>query len=217
MLVAPCGPLVFYHGHLRRCAISNKKDKQKEALLQQQQAEDRRRMELLMTQAAAPRPVETALEKEQLNWMDQTSGKNGPLDITSLTAMKPNLALYDAASKRQQGERMGIGALQMGANGANPMLGQLLRQQSDDQRQQDAAGGLENAYRLTDASMRGNMLPLLGMQQSRSMGLAGMASGNSNQSTNTWANFKPAPSFLQNLLMTGFGAAGQIGAAYAGK
>jgi len=170
-----------------------------------------------MATAAAPKPLETALDKQSLDWLDQTSGKNGPLDITSLSAMKPNLALYDNAARRQSGERMGLGALQLGAQGSNPMLSQLLRSQQDDQRQQDAAGGLENAYRMTDASMRGNIMPLLGLQQNRTMGLAGMASGNSNNSTAQWANFKPQPSFWQQLLSQGFGVAGQVGAAYAGK
>lgn len=170
-----------------------------------------------MQQAAAPKPLETALDTQSLDWINQTSGKNGPLDITTLSAMKPNLGLYNAASRRQEGDRMGRGLLQMGAQNTNPLLGQLLRSQQDDERQQSAVGGLENAYRMTDASMRGNILPLLGLQQNRTMGLAGMASGNSQNSTAQWANFKPAPSFWQQLLFQGMGAAGQAGAAYMGK
>ena len=197
--------------------MSNKSDKKKQAALEAQQAADRARMDAYMAQAAAPKPLETALDTQSLDWLNATSGKNGPLDITSLSAMKPNLALYDAASKRQTGERMGLGALQLGAQGSNPMLSQLLRSQQDDQRQQDAAGGLENAYRLTDAQMRGSIMPLLGLQQNRTMGLAGMASNASGQSTSQWANFKPAPSFWSQLLMQGIGAAGQVGAAYAGR
>jgi hypothetical protein len=197
--------------------VGNKTDKKKQALLEQQQREDRARMEAYMTQAAAPKPLETALDKESQEWLDATSGKNGPLDITSLSALKPNLALYDAASKRQQGERMGTGLFQMGAQNTNPLLGQLLRSQSDDQRQQDASGQLENAYRITDAQKRGSIMPLLGLQQNRTMGLAGMSSGNSQASTSAWSNFRPQPSFWQNLLLAGVSGASQIASAAAGK
>jgi hypothetical protein len=197
--------------------VGKKDDKKKQALLEEQQRADRARMDAYMAQAAAPKPLETALDKQSLDWINQTSGENGPLDITSLSAMKPNLALYDNASRRQSGERMGLGALQLGAQGSNPMLSQLLRSQQDDQRQQDAAGGLENAYRMTDASMRGNIMPLLGLQQNRTMGLAGMASGNSANSTNAWSNFRPAPSFWSQLLMGGLGAGAQLGSAYIGR
>ena len=168
-----------------------------------------------MTQAQTPKPLETALDTQSQDWLDATSGKNGPLDVATLSAMKPNLSLYDNAVQRQQGERMGIGALRFGAQNTDPGLGQLLRQQSEDQRQQAAAGQLENAYRVTDAQMRGSVLPLLGLQQNRSMGLASLASGQSQNSTNQYANFRPAPSFWQNLLMTGIGGAAQIGAGMA--
>lgn len=197
--------------------MGNKKDQQKQSLLQQQQAEDRARQQQYMTTAAAPSALELSQQKETQDWMDATSGKNGPLDITSLSAMKPNLALYDNASRRQSGERMGIGALQMGAQNTNPGLTQLLRSQQDDQRQQNASGQLENAYRMTDAQMRGNIMPLLGLQQNRTMGLAGMASNSSQNSTNQYANFRVQPSFWQQMLMQGMGAAGQAAAAYVGK
>lgn len=197
--------------------MGNKSDKEKQRRLEQQQAEDRARLNALLAQAAAPKPVETAVDTQTLEWLNQTSGKNGPLDVQNLTAMKPHLSLYDTASRRQQGDRMGLGALQMGAQGSNPMLAQLLKSQQEDQRQQEAAGGLENAYRMTDASMRGSIFPMLGLQQNRSMGLAGMASGNSQASTNAWSQFRPAPSLWSQILLAGIGGAGQVGAAYAGR
>lgn len=195
--------------------MTNKTDKAKLAMLEKQQAEDRARQQALMTQAAQPKPLETAVDTQSQEWLDATSGKNGPLDITTLSAMKPNLSLYDNAVNRQQGERMGIGALRLGAENTNPGLGQLLRQQSEDQRQQAASGQLENAYRTTDAQMRGSILPLLGLQQNRSMGLASLASGQSQNSTNQYTNFRPAPSIWQNLLLTGIQGAAGIGAGMA--
>lgn len=197
--------------------MGNKSDKDKQALLQQQQAQDRAREQALLDATAKPTQLENAQTAETQNWLDTTSGKNGPLDINNLTAMKPNLALYDNASRRQEGERMGIGALQMGAQNTNPGLTQLLRSQQDDQRQQNAAGQLENAYRMTDAQMRGDIMPLLSLNQNRSMGLAGMASNNANSSTGQYANFRVAPSFWQQLIMQGVKSTGEVGAAAAGK
>lgn len=166
-----------------------------------------------MTAAATPKPLENTISAEDQNWLDSTSGKNGPIDYSSLSPL--NFDLYNRANQRQQGERMGTGLLQMGAQGSNPGLAQLLKQQSEDQRQQDAAGGFENAVRMKDASVRGGLLPLLSLQQNRSLGLAGMSSNQSQNSTNAYTQFRPAPSFWQNLLMTGIGGAAQIGAGMA--
>jgi hypothetical protein len=194
--------------------MTSKTDKAKQAELERQAAAERAAKDAAMAAAAAPKPVETALDKENLDWINGTSGKDGPVDYSKLSAL--NFDLYGKASQRQEGERMGIGALQLGQQGSNPMLSQLLRSQQDDQRQQDASGGFETGVRMKDAQVRGNLLPLLSLQQNRSMGLAGMASNNSQNSTNSWANFRPAPSIWAQLLQQGFGAAGQIGAAYAG-
>jgi hypothetical protein len=196
--------------------VTNKSDKERQRRLEQQQAEDRARALAAMNTAAAPRPLETAIDTEALDWINNTTGKNGPLDVSSLKQMKPYLGLYDNAVNRQRGERMGIGALRMGQMGDNSGLSTLLAQQSQDQRQQDAAGGLENAYRMTDAQMRGNIMPLLGLQQNRTMGLASLASGNSQNSTNQWANFRPQPSFWQTLLLNSMQGASQVGKAFMG-
>lgn len=197
--------------------MSNKSDKNKQQELERQAAADRAAREQFIAVAAQPKPLETAYDQERLGWLNATSGKDGPIDVTKLPGMGPSYGLYDAASERQEGQRMGIGALGLGAQNTNPGLGHLLRQQSEDQRQQDAAGGLENAYRLKDAEMRGSILPLLGLQQNRTMGLASLASGNASNATNQWASFRPEPSPWLKLLAGGLNAAGQVGAAYAGR
>ncbi len=189
--------------------MTNRRDRERERQLEEQARRDREARDAAITRAAAPTPLETLEQQEQLDWRNTVSGANGPFDVTNLRQMKPYLDLYNRASQRQQGERMGTGAIQLGAQGQNPMLGQLLREQSQNERQQSAAGGLENAFRFTDASMRGNAFPLMSLQQNRTMGLAGMTSGNSANATGQWANFRPAPSFWSNLLMAGVqGAAG---------
>jgi hypothetical protein len=189
--------------------MGNKSDKKKQQELERQAAADRAARDAAIAAASQPRPLETAYDNERLGWLNATSGKDGPIDVTKLPGMGPSWGLYDAASQRQQGERMGIGALRMGAESSNPGLTQLLRSQSDDQRQQQAAGQFENAYRMKDAEMRGSVLPLLGLQQNRTMGLASLTSGNASNATNQWASFRPAPSIWQQLLMSGIqGAAG---------
>ena len=188
--------------------MSNKSDKEKQRRLEQQQAEDRARQQQLITAAAQPSPLETAYNQERLGWLNATSGQNGPIDVTKLPGMGPSYGLYDAAANRQQGERMGIGALRLGAQGSTANLASLLQHQSTNERQQQAAGQFENAYRYKDAEMRGSIMPLLGLQQNRSMGLASLGSNNANASTSAWANFRPAPSFWQQLLLGGIGAAG---------
>ena len=197
--------------------MPNRSDKKKQKALEDQAAADRAARDRAITTASVPTPLESAYDKERLDWMNATSGKDGPLDVTKLPGMGPSLGLYNSASQRQQGERMGLGALRLGQDGSNPMLGQLLRSQQDDERQQAAAGGLENAYRMKDAEMRGSIMPLLGLQQNRTLGLAGIQSGNANQASDRYTSFRPAPSFWSQLLMTGIGAAGQVGAAYAGR
>lgn len=193
--------------------MGKKDDKNKLALLEKQQAEDRARQQALMTQAATPKPLENTISAEDQNWLDTTSGKNGPIDYSSLSPL--NFDLYNRANARQQGERMGTGLLQMGAQGSDSGLTALLRQQSEDQRQQEAAGGFENAVRMKDASVRGGILPLLSLEQNRSLGLAGMASNQSQNSTNAYTQFKPAPSFWSQLLMTGLQGAAGVGAGMA--
>lgn len=197
--------------------MSNKKDQQKQALLQQQSAEDRAREQAALTAASAPSPLEKTYETGVQNYLDDTSGANGPVDFTKVRGLGLAAGLYNNASQRQQGERMGIGALQLGAQGQNPELGQLLRQQSSDERQQAASGQFENAVRMKDAQVRGDVLPLLGLDQNRSLGIASLSSGNANNSTNQYANFRPAPSFWQQLLLTGIGGAAQVGAGLAGN
>ena len=195
--------------------MKDKDDKKKAKLLETQQIEDRKRMNEFMATAAKPGRVETNLENEQVNWQDTTSGKNGPLDVRNLSALKPHLNLFDQASQRQEGERMGTGLFRMGAQNTNPLMGQALRSQQDAERQQAASGGLENAFRMTDANMRGSMMPLMGLQQNRTLGLAGMGSNTSAQSTQASTNFRPGDSFWGSLIKQGIGGATQIGAGMA--
>jgi hypothetical protein len=189
-------------------------DKAKQKRLEQQQAQDRQMFVQAFQQAQQPRPLETRLEADSMGFLDDVEGKNGVFDITRTRGMSPYLDLYNRASAEQQGERMGIGALRLGAEGSNPNLTSLLTQQAADRRRQEAGGALERAFALRNAEARGSVLPLIGLQQSRTMGLAGMAGNQSAGSTSAWANFRPAPSFWQQALLAGIGAGGQAAGAY---
>lgn len=184
-------------------------------LQQQQQAQQQQ----FITAANVPDPLEERLRARDMSWMDWESGENGPRDVMN-APLGAGLDLYSNAARRQEGERHGIGALALGAQGSNPMLSQLLKQQSEDQRQQEAAGGLEQAVRMKSAEVNRSALPLAEFAQGRRMGLASLASGNAANSTNAYLQFlsRPKrPSFWQQLLMGGLGAAGQMGSAYLGR
>src|SRR5688500_13070389 len=98
--------------------MTNKDDKKKSAELERQAAEARRLADLdrqardrALETAAAPTPLETEYEGERRRWLGGTSGKDGPVDYSKLSAV--DFDLYGRASQQQQGERMGLGALQM--------------------------------------------------------------------------------------------------------
>lgn len=61
----------------------------------------------------------------------------------------------------------------------NPNLAAALKSQEGRSREQEAAGGLEQAFRSKDASIRGETLPYLGMQQDKNMNLMNMLNNRS--------------------------------------
>lgn len=188
----------------------------------EREAEERSRQQQAQAQqfiqtASAPDPLEERLRARDMSWMDWEEGRNGPRDVMN-APLGAGLDLYSNAARRQSGERMGIGALRLGMNEGNPMLSQLLNQQSEDTRQQEAAGGLEQAVRMKSAEVNRSALPLAEFAQGRRMGLASLASGNANNTTNSYLQFLGRPrqrSFWQDLLLSGAQGAGQAGMAAA--
>jgi hypothetical protein len=184
----------------------------------QQEAEARARQQQQLQQqfmaaANVPDPLEEALRARDLGWLQWESGANGPLDV-SKAPLGAALGLYDRAVNRQRGERHGIGALRMGVNASNPLLAQLLNQQSKEREQQAAAGDLERAVAMRSAEVNRSALPIAGLAQNRTLGLASLASGNANTAQGQYLQFlsRPRqPSFWQQLLLQGVGAAGQVG------
>jgi hypothetical protein len=157
---------------------------------QQQQAQQ------FITLAQQPDPLEERLRARDTAWLDWESGASGPRDVAN-APLGAGLDLYQNAARRQEGERFGIGALALGQNASNPMLTQMLKQQSEDR----------------------SALPLAEFAQGRRMGLASLASGNAANSTNAYLQFLSRPKrqpFWQQLLLQGVQTGGQVGSAMAG-
>lgn len=181
----------------------NKGDKRKEQQLAEQQAADRSLFLQSFNKAQEPSPLQKRLEEGNLEYLDWESGKGAfegkPIDVMSAPGLGPQRSLYERAKAGQEGERMGIGALRLGLNASDPGLATNLAEQSKLRREQEAAGALEEAIAMKSAEARGSSLPLIGLDQSRRMGLAGMAGGQSGQSTGLWAGFRPRPGFFNRL------------------
>lgn len=182
--------------------------------LQQQQAAQQQQQ--FFQQAAAPDPLAERMRASRLEWLDQTEGKNGPLDVSKLDGMAPYLDLYNRGRAKREGERVGIGALQMGVEGQNPELAARIAEQRSTEREQDAAGAFENAFRMKDAEMKDSVMPLMGYQQDRGMGLASLASSNSNSAQDRYLQMLTRPRqrpFWQQMLISGAQTAGSMAAA----
>lgn len=194
-------------------------EREAEERMRQLQAQQQAQQQQFITAANVPDPLEERLRARDTAWLDWEDQKDGPLDVAK-APLGPALGLYDRAVNRKQGERMGIGALRMGLNASNPMLSQVLDEQSRERRQQEAGGDLENAVRMKSAEVNRSALPLAEFAQSRRMGLASLASGNAANSTNAYLSFlmRPKqPSFWKQLLLGGLGAAGSMGSAWLGR
>lgn len=134
-----------------------------------------------------------------------------------MPGLGPSRSLYEHARAGQQSERQGIGALRMGLNASDPGMAANLAEQSKLRREQDASGQLEQAVAMKLAEAKGSALPLIGLNQQRTMGLASLAGNQSGNSTGLWSQFRVRPSgwatFGQGLLGGAMGAA----TAFAGR
>lgn len=194
--------------------------------------EERRRYEaLLNTQLQTQQkvdPLEERLKTGNMNFLDAVEGKGEdgtakPFDIRdSRLGLAPNLALFDSAVNRQDEDRQGQGLLTMGQATSNPNLTALLSEQRKSRAAQDAGGGLERAFSLRNAEVRGSALPLIGIgQQRNATGLGALSSiyggaaeryGNASRQYQELAS---RPSFWQQLALAGIQGAAGVGAGMA--
>lgn len=189
----------------------------------QKELEDRNRQQQAMqTQfinlAAAPDPLVTRLRDRDiafLDWADQkdAQGNAAPLDVRRAPGLGPSLGLYESARRGQQQERQGIGALRMGAQGSDPNLTSLLREQSQAHREQEAAGGLERAVAARQAEATGSILPLASLEQNKRMGLASLASGSASDVLGNLTQFtgrQRRRPFWQDLALAGWSSGANL-------
>lgn len=179
----------------------------KEAALaqQNQQAQQQYQQQIQQYQ---PSPYEQALNKEGMDWISATSGKE-PLDITKLPGMQPYLDVFQQAAAKQGAQRFGLGTMAFGAANANPNLMGALAQQDEAHRKQDAAAQLGNAFAIRNAEVRGSALPLIGIGENRNANKLGTTAGMATNTANNWARFQPRQSFWGTLLQNATMGAGQ--------
>lgn len=168
----------------------------------------------LLAEAAKPSALQQKLEAGNLKFLEQTDGSSGPMDITKVEGMSPYLGLYDNAKRGQDQERFGEGALTLAGEGSGGW-GKLMKQQRQMQREQDAGGQLTNAFAQKNAEVRGSSLPLIGLHQQRTLGVAGQAGQNASNAGQMWMNYRGTqrPSFWSQLALGAVGAVGQAAGA----
>lgn len=187
--------------------MGSKSDKLKEEALRQQNAQAQQQFQQQMQQWQ-PSPYEQALNKEGMDWLNATSGKE-PLDITKLPGMAPYLDIYNNAVAKQKGQRLGLGMLSMGAASANPALLAALAQQDESHRRQDAGAQLSNAFAIRNAEVRGSALPLIGLTENRASNKAGITANMANNAAGRYSNFQVRPGFWANMLQNATMGVGQ--------
>lgn len=134
-----------------------------------------------------------------MDWLSATSGDT-PLDVSKLPGMSPYLALYNAASKDQKGQRFGLGSLQFGAAAANPNLAVQLAAQDKAHRTQEAGGQLENAFSNENAAVTGMAMPLINTDLSRKTAVLGDLGNQASGARSSWANFQVRDGFWSKML-----------------
>jgi hypothetical protein len=196
----------------------NKGDKKKEEDLKKASDADRAASNAALNTAAQPSALQAMREGELtrwMNWRNSTGEFEGkPFDVMNAPGFAPQLGLYRRAKAGQDAQRMSQGLITMGSNSASPEYVANLKAQRDAQREQDAAGALQESVALRDAEVNQSALPLMELTQSRNMGIAGLRTGQAQQSQGMWAAYRPRPGFWNQMggaFAQGVGsAAGQL-------
>lgn len=161
-----------------------------------------------------PSALEVAKEKEQTDWMNQTNSPD--FDITKTTGMSPYLNLYNRAKANDLSDETPMPTAATWGGTPNASLGEALKAQGARSREQEAAGGLQAGFAAKNASIRGDTLPFLGMQQDRNMGLINALNGRSMGLYGLYNSSISRPSFWQKALLQMMQNGGQALAGGAG-
>ena len=180
---------------------------------------DRTALNTSIAAASQPSELQKAEEDANLDFINWEGGKGKyegkPIDVMDAPSMGPSLSLFRRAKEGQTGERAGIGALRLGLNASDPGMAANLAEQSKLHREQDAAGALEEAVAAKSAEAHNSAIPLIQLDQSRALGIAGLRAGQAGQSQGLWAQYRVRPGLLPGMLNSAAQGAGQAATMFA--
>lgn len=156
-----------------------------------------------------PSPLEERLNQESMDWLDFTSGKNGPVDYTKAPGLT-HLGLYDEGAANRFAERTATGGLQMGRDGANATAVEMRRQQLADQMNEARGENLVNAVRSKDAAVRGQMPFLIGTSEGRNQSRLNSAGSRANAASQNYASYRPSTPWWHTAIGAGIGGLGSF-------
>jgi hypothetical protein len=157
-----------------------------------------------------PSALEQATEKEKTDWMSQTNSPD--FDITKVSGMSPYLNLFNRAKANNLSDETPLPAAASWGGTPNASLSAALASQGSRQREQEAAGGLQAGYAAKNASVRGDVLPFLGLQQDRNLSLINALNNRSMGLYGMYGNSISQMSPFMRFLLSGAQGAGQAAA-----
>lgn len=163
-----------------------------------------------MLQAALNKPpsaLETAKEGEQTDWLKQTNDPN--FDVTKTMGMSPYMNLFNRAKTNNTSDDTPMPTAASWGGTPNANLAEALKSQGARSREQEAAGGLQQAFGAKDAAMRGDTMPFLALQQQKNMGLWDVLNNRSLNLSGQYGKSITTPSLFQQFLMNGMQKASQ--------
>lgn len=154
-------------------------------------------------------PLEQAWRDRQkavLDW-DKKPGK----DIRDLPGMSEHIQIGEAAVRRANQDRMGTGALQLGADGASGHA-MKLKELRQAQMGEEVGAGLDNARAQIHAEAANSIMPLAQLHTNRKLGQAQHSLGIANTSAGMFGQWNQRRSKnWWDYLREGIGMAGQVG------
>lgn len=187
--------------------------KRKKAAYEQQLSDQNAKTNELLTQQLTkpPTPLETASEKEKTDWLQQTNSPD--FDITKTTGMSPYLNLFNRAKSNDLSDETPLSPGASWGGTPNASLSEALKSQGARSREQEAAGGLQAGFAAKNASVRGDILPFMGMQQDKNLSLINALSNRSSSLSGLYGKSLENVPLWQKYLLAGAGGVGQgIGA-----
>ena len=171
--------------------------------------------QLLMQQLSKPpSALETAKEKELTDWTTQTNSPD--FDITKVSGMSPFLNLFNRAKANDLSDETPLAPGATWGGTPNASLAEALKSQGARSREQEAAGGLQAGFAAKNASITGQQLPFMGMQQDKNLSLINALNGRSLGLYGAYGRSLEQIPFFQRWLLSATQGAAQGAAGAAG-